>query len=365
MKPSFVPFLPSRRFHPVVAVGSLALFLQPLCLHAQTRDIGTGTNPAASSASTPDHANLLGTGESADTVVIVGSLDEQRNNIVPNLGATSYGITQNQIANQSQGSDAAFNQTLLRVPGFAQDSYGQLHVRGEHANLQYRINDVLLPEGITGFGQELDTRFVDGLQVITGSLPAQYGLRTAGIIDIHTKSGAFNNGDEIGFYGGSYDTYRPSFELAGNTGKLSYFFTGDFLENGIGIENPDGKDYPIHDHTEQYHGFGYLQYVIDNTSRVSLILSAYEAEFPDSQQPGPDTRVRVGGRANHARQRHGCDQPFGLGQFSSTHLDENQNEQNYYAVLAYQKSRRASLTSSNRFLRATVRSFSPPTTWAT
>ena len=46
----------------------------------------------------------------------------------------------------------------------------QLHVRGEHANLQYRINDVLLPEGLTGFGEELDTRFVDNVSLIDGSL---------------------------------------------------------------------------------------------------------------------------------------------------------------------------------------------------
>ena len=229
---------------------------------------------------------LLDTGDEADRVTVIGSLDEKRNDIVPNLGATSYGISQNQIANQSQGQDAAFNQTLLRVPGFAQDSYGQLHVRGEHANLQFRINDVLLPEGIAGFGQELDTRFVDSLQVITGSLPAQYGIRTAGIIDIHTKSGAFNNGDELGFYGGSYNTYRPSGELAGSAGKLSYYFTGNFLDQRHRHRKPDGKDYPIHDHTEQYHGFGYMQYVIDKTSRLSLILSAYDADFQIPNNPG-------------------------------------------------------------------------------
>ena len=40
----------------------------------------------------------------------------------------------------------------------ANDSYGQLHVRGDHANIQYRIDGVTLPEGITGFGQTLDTR---------------------------------------------------------------------------------------------------------------------------------------------------------------------------------------------------------------
>ncbi len=346
MKPSLTCSLPHHRVHlpralPTLAVaaGLLAVLVHPARLHAQLRDIGTGTNPAAAAPSqtAPDHSNLLDTGNDADRVTVVGSLDEQRNDIVPNLGATSYGISQNQIANQSQGSDAAFNQTLLRVPGFAQDSYGQLHVRGEHANLQFRLNDVLLPEGIAGFGQELDTRFVDNLQVITGSLPAQYGINTAGIIDIHTKSGAFNNGDEIGFYGGSYNTDRPSFELAGTQGKFSYFFTGDFLSNGIGIESPDGKDYPIHDHTEQYHGFGYLQYLIDNTSRISLILSAYDADFQIPNNPGQTPAFGVAGVPTVPGSIT-ADQPFGLGQFSSAHLDENQNEQNDYAVLAYQKS---------------------------
>ncbi len=354
MKPSPIHSLRRQRIpSPPLALPLLAttvslftLFLSPVSLPAQVRDIGTGTSPAATpqTQTTPngqgqadmEHTGLLDGVEEADPVVVIGSLDEKRNDIVPNLGATSYGISQNQIANQSQGSDASFNQTLLRVPGFAQDSYGQLHVRGEHANLQFRINDVLLPEGIAGFGQELDTRFVDSLQVITGSLPAQYGINTAGVIDIHTKSGAFNNGDEIGFYGGSYNTYRPSFELAGAQGKFSYFFTGDFLANSIGIENSDGKDYPIHDHTEQYHGFGYLQYVIDKTSRLSLIFSAYNADFQIPNNPGQTPAFGVAGLPTLPGSVT-PDQPFGLGQFASTHLDENQNEQNDYAVLAYQK----------------------------
>ncbi len=328
--------------------SSLAL-MAPGQLHAQVRDIGTGTNPAATTqnqtiangqnatAASPDHTGLLDTGDEADRVLVIGSLDAERNNIVPNLGATSYGISQNQITNQSQGEDASFNQTLLRVPGFAQDSYGQLHVRGEHANLQFRINDVILPEGIAGFGQELDTRIVDSLQVVTGSLPAQYGINTAGIIDIHTKSSAFNQGDEVGFYGGSDNTYRPSFELAGSVGKLGYYFTGDFLSDGIGIESPDGKDYPIHDHTEQYHGFGYMQYLIDNTSRLSLILSAYDADFQIPNNPGQLPAFGLAGVPTIPGSVT-ADAPFGVSQFSSAHLDENQNEQNDFAVLAYQKS---------------------------
>ena len=129
-------------------------------------------------------------------ITVVGQLDKARSQILPNLGATAYTHTAEQIQNQSQGDDAPINQIVLRSPGVAQDSAanGDLHVRGEHANLQYRINDVILPEGITGFGLELDPRFIESMQLITGSLPAQYGFRTAGVVDIQTKSGAFVDG---------------------------------------------------------------------------------------------------------------------------------------------------------------------------
>ena len=122
------------------------------------------------------------------------------------------------------------NQIIARFPGVAQDSAanGDLHVRGEHANLQYRIDDVLLPEGIAGFGLELDPRFIQSIKLITGSLPAQYGFRTAGVVDIQTKSGALNPGGEVSLYGGSYDTFNPSFEYGGRDGKFNYFVDGSY-----------------------------------------------------------------------------------------------------------------------------------------
>src|SRR5215471_10127881 len=81
-----------------------------------------------------------------------------------------------------------------RPPGVVQNSFGQLHVRNDHANLQFRINGVELPEGINVFGQSLQTRLANSVALITGSLPAQYGLRTAGVIDITTKTGTLAPG---------------------------------------------------------------------------------------------------------------------------------------------------------------------------
>ena len=67
----------------------------------------------------------------------VEELDISREQIVPSLGATRYTVGPDRLDSQAQGENAPFNQTILRFPGVAQDSFGQLHFRGEHANLQY------------------------------------------------------------------------------------------------------------------------------------------------------------------------------------------------------------------------------------
>src|ERR1700733_12251147 len=198
-----------------------------------------------------------------DTVTVIGQLNEARDQIVPDLGATKYSIGQTQIQSEAQGDNATFNQVILRAPGVAQDSFGQLHVRDEHANLQYRINDVLIPEGISGFGQEIDTRLVQNVDLITGSLPAQFGFRTSGIIDIHTKEGVASNGGSVSYYGGSHETINPSFEAGGSQGRFSYFVLGSYDQNDLGIENPTSGYRALHDYTEQYKGFANLSYTID------------------------------------------------------------------------------------------------------
>src|SRR3989440_9396958 len=108
------------------------------------------------------------TAETNRVVVQSEALDISREQIVPSLGATRYTVGPDRLDSQAQGENAPFNQTILRFPGVAQDSFGQLHVRGEHANLQYRIDDVLLPESSPGFRQELQTRFADNSSLMTG-----------------------------------------------------------------------------------------------------------------------------------------------------------------------------------------------------
>jgi hypothetical protein len=143
------------------------VYVFPVCGLAQTDPSPTAasattgatsnSNPAVQSwpAANPEQRGQNPSSTELNPIVVIGQLNEARDQIVPYLGATRYSIGQEQIQTQSQGSNAPFNQVILRMPGVAQDSYGQLHVRDEHANLQFRIDDVLIPEGSLGSARRL------------------------------------------------------------------------------------------------------------------------------------------------------------------------------------------------------------------
>ncbi len=250
--------------------------------------------------------------------------DETRRNIVAPIGAGSHEINHQAIEALPQGVNATLDKVLLQAPGVSQDSAasGELHVRNEHGNLQYRINGIMLPDGVGAFGQILDTGIVGSLALLTGALPAQYGLRTAGVIDIQTRADAFNNSGSVGVYGGSHGTITPSFEYGGTAGQTQYFVSGRFLQNNLGIENPTSSNEAIHDRTSQEKGFLYLSTILDPTSRLTFMSGISNGTYQIPNNPGQTPNFTA----------------FGVSNFNSTFLNEHQNEFNQFNVVAYQKS---------------------------
>jgi outer membrane receptor protein involved in Fe transport len=258
-----------------------------------------------------------------ETIVVTAQrLNEKRAAIEPQTGASTYTIDDAAIAATPGGDNTLLNQVVLQAPDVAQDSFGQLHIRGDHNDLQYRLNGIILPEGISVFGQSLSPRLISSLKLVTGALPAEYGLRTAGIIDMTTKSGLLEPGGSVSLYGGSHGTLEPSVEYGGSSGNLSYFVSGDMLRSDLGIESPDGSSNPLHDHTTQYHGFGYLEDILDSDNRLSLILGTSNGKFQIPNQAGltPSLGLTVNGQSDYL----------------SGNLDENQRELTHYAILSWQ-----------------------------
>ena len=252
--------------------------------------------------------------------VVAKRLDKARNSLSPETGGSVYRFSETAIQDLPQGQNTQLNQVLLQAPGVVQDSYGQLHVRGDHADLQYRINGVQLPEGITGFGQVLSPRFAHSISLLTGVLPAQFGLRTAGIIDIKTKDGLLDNVADVEVYGGQRGTLQPSFEYGGAKGNFDYFMTGQYLRTDRGVEPPTPGPTAIHDHAEEGQSFGYFSYFLSATTRLSLITGAVANHFNIPANPGQPQVFPLEGV------------PF----YPSADVAENQFEQNYFGVLALQ-----------------------------
>ncbi|MGA3004898.1 MAG: TonB-dependent receptor [Acetobacteraceae bacterium] len=301
--------------------------------------IGPAASAADSSAVNPDTGELH-----LDIEIVAKRLDLARQQIQPSLGATTYNFSPEALQNVPQGESAPLNQVLLQAPGTAQDSFGQIHLRGEHANVQYRLNGVELPEGLSVFGQALTERFARSLSLITGALPAQYGFQTAGVVDIQTKTGLTNPGLTVSMYGGSWDWFEPGLEYGGHTGPVDYFFALDGLHNQRGIENPTASYAAIHDTTDQFHGLAYVSAILDPDTRVSLILGGFDGSFQIPNNPG---QTPLGFAVK------------GVSTFNSADLNELQDEVTLFGVLSLQKHNDQGDLQVSLFNRTSTLNFKP------
>jgi outer membrane receptor protein involved in Fe transport len=289
---------------------------------------------SSTSAATPDAVANATPGLVPDVQTIevtAAHLKNARIELSPKVGTTVYSIDKHAVELLGQGENTPFNEVLLRLPGVAQDSKasGSIHVRDDHANVQYRVNGVQLPESITGFGQSIDTRFVEQIDFITGALPAQFGLRTSGIVDIETKEGSAKPGGRIGVLVGSRDYLEPSAEFFGTQGAFNYYLSGSFLSNKLGIENPIATASALHDKTQQNKSFGSLAYFLDQDTRLGLMFGTYNGRFQIPNNAGQTAAFSLTGFSNATD---------GSSTLASADLNERQREVNRFLVLSLQKS---------------------------
>lgn len=301
---------------------------------------GPGAGTTAGAASSAGDAGAVQT-----IVVSARRLNVARSGIETQTGASTYTISNAAIAAEPGGQNVQLNQVLLQAPDVVQDSFGQIHVRGDHNDLQYRLNGIIIPEGISVFGQTLDPRLISSVSLVTGALPAEYGLDTAGIIDLTTNSGLLEPGGYVSLYGGSHDTIEPSFEYGGSAGSFSYYLTGDLLHNDLGIESPDASSEPLHDHSTQGHAFAFLEDILDPSDRISLIAGSSDDEFqiPDEHGLQPTLGLDVNGVTDYL----------------SNNLDESQHELTQYGIVSWQHSAGALNWQTSLSARYTSLHFAP------
>jgi outer membrane receptor protein involved in Fe transport len=167
---------------------------------------------------------------------------------------------------------------------------------------------------------------VQTVKLLDGALPAQYGLRTAAVVDITTRGGhALGNGGSVGITAGSNGMRNPNASVWGESGRWSGFFTGNHLQTDAGIENPTPSRRPLHDHSNQLKGFGDVSYVIDDDTRLNFLFGIANNRYQIPNRPGQTPQLGY------------LDQTA----FDSAQLDQNQRESTRFGVLALQGKRGA------------------------
>jgi hypothetical protein len=262
--------------------------------------------------------------------VLAPRFDRALNDLSPQTGSSAYHFDQKMIEQMPEGSNSSFAQVLEQAPGVSQDSFGQgqgqIHIHGENGGgIQYRVNDVFIPDAVTSFGEIFSPRFVHVISLLTGVLPAQFGYRNEGVIDIHSKDGCVDRAADLNnleVYGGQRGTIEPSFELGGCKGQLSYYVGGYYLRDDLGLQGPTRAPTPNHDRTDQGQAFADVSYLINSDTRLSLITGSAVSFFQIPSIAGLPQQFSL----------------IGVPNYPSSQVAESALEQNYYGVLALQSS---------------------------
>ena len=120
---------------------------------------------------------------------------------------------------------------------------GALHLRNDHANVQYRVNGILLPDGVSGFAELLDHRFRRQHRYHRRRASGEWAPHD-GIVDVTPKSAVFDGGGNIEHLWRKPRDDHAELEYGGTIGGTEYYVDSIWLLTNEGIENANSAPEP-------------------------------------------------------------------------------------------------------------------------
>jgi hypothetical protein len=214
-------------------------------------------------------------------------------------GTTATTITRQDIENIPGGTAHQFNDVIETQPGFIPDNYGAIHVRGNFAGLQLRVDGIQLPPAIQDRLQQLlDPQIIQEANVIIGGLPAEYGEDVAGVIDVKTRHPPQNLEGESQLTYGTYNHLELQANIAGSVGSFSAIAAGMIQTTDRGLD-PEAASPILHDQLHEGRGFVRLEDQISARDKIELLGIYAESHYQIPIDPtllplsaGPANAVR-------------------------------------------------------------------------
>jgi outer membrane receptor protein involved in Fe transport len=242
----------------------------------------------------------------AETVTVSTSTAE----IEPDRTSSDTDINQTVLERPVGASPSrAIESIVASTPGFVTDDNGRMHPRGSESQVQYVVDGVPVTDNLSAiFSTSLDARTLRTVEVLTGGIPAEFGDRLAGVINVNTRSGLETpTQGSVSFSGGSFSTGEVGADFSTHTKKFG------FLSNLSATTSQRYLDPPTLDNFHNFgrtgKGFFRLDYQFDqnNSVRGSLTFGGSNFQVPnrlEQEIAGQDVRQRLRDNSQNITYQH-------------------------------------------------------------
>lgn len=195
--------------------------------------------------------------------------------------SSTYQLSRKDVEILPRGNNNDVADVLLTIPSVVYGGLKQTHIRQDHANQQYRIDGIPIPDTVTGaFADIVPPRAWERSDIILGGMEAQYGNKTAVVVDITSKSGTKPGFGSIQVFGGSNETVNPSLEYGGTIGeKVRFYIMNSYVTTNRGLEPPTLGRTSYHNQSEKNNTYLRGDYQHDNKNNFSWIFLGSVAKY--------------------------------------------------------------------------------------
>lgn len=217
-------------------------------------------------------------------------------------------------------SSNAITNIVASTPGFVADDNGRLHPRGSESQVQYVVDGVPVTDNLSSiFSSSLDARTLRTVEVLTGGIPAEFGDKLAGVINVNTRSGLeMPTQGGVSFSGGTFSTGEIAADFSTHTRKFG------FLTNLSATTSQRFLDPPTLDNFHNFgrtgKGFFRLDYQFSTTDTLhgTFTFGGSNFQVPNrlvQEIAGQDQRQRLRDNAQNISYQH-IFSPNTIGQLS-------------------------------------------------
>ncbi|HEX3554922.1 MAG TPA: TonB-dependent receptor [Thermoanaerobaculia bacterium] len=151
----------------------------------------------------------------------------------------------------------AFEAIVLSAPGFSQDENGRYHFQGGHSQQLLVIDGQPIGDqvGIT-FSNSLNPAIAEGIEIVTGGIPAEYGEKANGVINLTTRSALGHNGfhGDVGVGAARYSTLEGAVAAGWGGPRSGLFFDLDASKSDRFLDPVSFDNFHNHGNTRRLFG---------------------------------------------------------------------------------------------------------------